>query len=125
MVPPVQSPLTIADYCSAMSRHEIETNREYQRSDKVWPPAARSFLIETILLGYPVPKIFLFQKVDHVLTKRCGGRDATNFLSSVDGTHNQRLDHTRDGSIKPIISDKSQTCPETPASIAGVTRRVW
>ncbi|MGH9425644.1 MAG: DUF262 domain-containing protein, partial [Terriglobia bacterium] len=30
----------------------------------VWPPAARSFLLETILLGYPIPKIFLFQKVD-------------------------------------------------------------
>lgn len=64
MVPPVQSPLTIADYCAAMNRHEIAPNNEYQRSDKVWPPAARSFLIETILLGYPIPKIFLFQKVD-------------------------------------------------------------
>lgn len=64
MIPPVQSPLTIADYCAAINRHEIAPNNEYQRSDKVWPPAARSFLIETILLGYPIPKIFLFQKID-------------------------------------------------------------
>lgn len=64
MVPSIPSPITIADYCAAMGRHEIVPNNEYQRSDKVWPPAARSFLIETILLGYPVPKIFLFQKVD-------------------------------------------------------------
>jgi len=56
--------MTIADYCVAMQRGEIEINAEYQRSDKVWPPAARSFLIETILLGYPIPKIFLFQKLD-------------------------------------------------------------
>jgi hypothetical protein len=47
-----------------MDRGEIITNPEYQRSDKVWPPAARSFLIETIMLGYPIPKIFLFQKLD-------------------------------------------------------------
>jgi len=60
----VQSPMTIADYCAAMNRHEIVTNPNYQRSDKVWPPAARSFLIESILLGYPIPKIFLFQKTD-------------------------------------------------------------
>jgi hypothetical protein len=59
-----QSPMTIADYCAAMDRREIRTNPDYQRSDKVWPPAARSFLIESILLGYPIPKIFLFQKTD-------------------------------------------------------------
>lgn len=64
MIQTVQSPLTVADYCAAIDRHEIAPNNEYQRSDKVWPPAARSFLIETILLGYPIPKIFLFQKTD-------------------------------------------------------------
>lgn len=60
----VQSPMTIADYCAALDRKELEANPEYQRSDKVWPVAAKSFLIETILLGYPLPKIFLFQKTD-------------------------------------------------------------
>jgi hypothetical protein len=56
--------MTIADYCAAMERREIVTNNEYQRSDQVWPPVARSFLIETILQGYPIPKIFLFQRID-------------------------------------------------------------
>jgi Protein of unknown function DUF262 len=60
----VPSPMTIADYCAAMQRNEIITNKEYQRSDLVWPPVARSFLIETILQGYPIPKIFLFQRTD-------------------------------------------------------------
>ena len=60
--------ITVADYCQGMSRHEIIVNRKYQRSDKVWPPAAKSFLIETILLNYPIPKLFLFQKTD--LTSR-------------------------------------------------------
>jgi hypothetical protein len=39
-------------------------DRDYQRSSKVWPPAARSFLIDTILLGYPMPKISLYQQTD-------------------------------------------------------------
>lgn len=56
--------MTVADYCIAMNRHEILVNREYQRNDSVWPPAARSFLIETILLDFPVPKLSLYQKTD-------------------------------------------------------------
>ena len=55
---------TVADYCQAMINREIIVNRNYQRSDKVWPPAAKSFLIETILLNYPIPKLSLFQKTD-------------------------------------------------------------
>ena len=60
---------TIADYCSMVHRGEIRVNRDYQRSDKVWPHAAKSFLIETILLGYPVPKLSLHQITD-VKTRR-------------------------------------------------------
>lgn len=56
--------MTVADYCQAMARHEIDVNRDYQRSDKVWPPAAKSFLIESILLNYPVPKLSLHQVTD-------------------------------------------------------------
>ena len=56
--------ITVADYCQAMIRMDIIVNRDYQRSDKVWPPVAKSFLIETILLDFPIPKLFLFQKTD-------------------------------------------------------------
>ena len=59
-----QSPMAVADYCAAMDRLEIKSNDTYQRSSKVWPPAARSFLIESIILGFPLPKIFLFQNTD-------------------------------------------------------------
>ena len=55
---------TVADYCAAFGRREIQVNRDYQRSDKVWPLAAQSFLIETILLGYPIPKLSLHQITD-------------------------------------------------------------
>lgn len=64
-----QTPFNIGDYCQAMDRSEIIVNHIYQRSPKVWPPAARSFLIETILLGYPIPKLSLFQNTD-IKTRR-------------------------------------------------------
>ena len=52
-----------------MRNSAIVVNHDYQRSDKVWPPAARSYLIETILLGYPIPKLALHQTTD-LKTKR-------------------------------------------------------
>lgn len=52
--------MSVADYCAAMDRNEIVVNKEYQRSDKVWPDPARSYLIESILLGYPIPKFYLY-----------------------------------------------------------------
>ena len=58
------SNFTVAEYCQQMAENKIIVNREYQRSGKVWPPAARSYLIETILLGYPMPKMALYLKTD-------------------------------------------------------------
>jgi hypothetical protein len=55
---------TIAEYCEQMRQNKIVINRDYQRSSKVWPPAARSFLIDTILCGFPIPKLSLYQKTD-------------------------------------------------------------
>jgi len=60
----VSTNMTVADYCAAMERGEIIVNKEYQRSDKVWPSIARAYLIETIILGYPIPKLSLYQKTD-------------------------------------------------------------
>jgi hypothetical protein len=56
--------MIITDYCAAMDRREISVNPKYQRSDQVWPNTAKSFLIETILLGYPIPKFYLHQITD-------------------------------------------------------------
>ncbi|MEA2682260.1 MAG: hypothetical protein QOK05_588 [Chloroflexota bacterium] len=39
-------------------------NRDYQRMPGVWPLEAQSFLIETILLGYPIPKLTLYEHTD-------------------------------------------------------------
>jgi hypothetical protein len=56
--------MTIADYCRSMDRKEIIVNKDYQRNDQVWPPVARSFLIETVLKDFPIPKLYHHQKTD-------------------------------------------------------------
>lgn len=58
------STVTVADFCRGLARKEYSVNRNYQRSDAVWPQAAKSFLIETILLDYPVPKLSLHQRLE-------------------------------------------------------------
>nr|ALS90301.1 protein of unknown function DUF262 [uncultured bacterium] len=58
------SQMTVVDLCDAIDRGDITVNKDYQRSNRVWPPAARSFLIETILLGYPMPKLYMSQVTD-------------------------------------------------------------
>lgn len=55
---------TVTQYCRGMQRNEIVVDETYQRSGKVWPPAARSFFIETIFLGFPIPKLTLSQHTD-------------------------------------------------------------
>lgn len=56
--------LNVSDYCAAFQRNEIVVNRDYQRSDRVWPDAAKSYLIESILLGFPIPKFYFNLKAD-------------------------------------------------------------
>ena len=55
---------TVQDLMAAIERRELRVNREYQRSDSVWPDAAQSYLIETILLEFPIPKLALHQVTD-------------------------------------------------------------
>jgi hypothetical protein len=56
--------INVQDYCAMHERAEVSINSNYQRSDKVWPRPAQTFLMETILLGFPIPKLFLHQKTD-------------------------------------------------------------
>jgi len=60
----ISTNVTVADYCIDLDRNEVIVNRQYQRSDQVWPDPAKSFLIESLLLGYPIPKLSLFQRLD-------------------------------------------------------------
>lgn len=58
------SPMSVADYCNSMKEKSIIVNSDYQRKDGLWNAPARSFFIESILLEYPIPKIFVYAKLD-------------------------------------------------------------
>lgn len=55
---------TIAQLRTAIEDKHLTINRDYQRSDEVWPVFARSLLVETVLLGYPMPKLIIRQRTD-------------------------------------------------------------
>jgi len=71
---------TIADFLEWHEKRQLELNPEFQRGS-VWPLAARTYLIDTILRRLPIPKIYLRTRVD-LETKR-------SFREVVDGQ--QRL----------------------------------
>ena len=54
---------SVNDLFTWWTNGELELSPYFQRR-KVWSPQARSFLIDTILAGYPIPAIQIRQKVD-------------------------------------------------------------
>ncbi len=60
----VANPMTVADYCRGLNERGIFVNQDYQRQGDIWSKQAQSFFVESIILGYPIPKIFLYQKLD-------------------------------------------------------------
>lgn len=58
------SPMTVADYCHDLNNKKIIVNDKYQRKEGLWTSQAKSFFIESILLEYPIPKIYLYANTD-------------------------------------------------------------
>ena len=54
---------TIADFLKWHDDKELVLNPKFQRGS-VWSPQARTYLIDSILRGYPIPKILLRTEVD-------------------------------------------------------------
>lgn len=47
-----------------LSRRELVVNSGYQRGSGIWPEGPSSYFIDTILSGYPFPKIYLYEFMD-------------------------------------------------------------
>jgi hypothetical protein len=56
--------MTIADYCTLLERNEVAVDRTYQRSPEIWTNHSKSYLIETILRDFPIPKFAIHQITD-------------------------------------------------------------
>lgn len=58
------APMSVADYCHDYNSGKIVVNDQYQRNVGLWTSQAKSFFIESILLEYPIPKIYLHVRID-------------------------------------------------------------
>ncbi len=83
---------SINDFVEWDSAKQLELNPQFQRRP-VWTEKAKSFLIDTILRGKPIPKIFIRQKIN-VSTK-------TSMREVVDGQQRLRtiLSFIKDGFV--------------------------
>ncbi|MGB9914697.1 MAG: DUF262 domain-containing protein [Candidatus Bathyarchaeales archaeon] len=63
-----QTPYTIGDLHEWYKKGSLILQPKFQRR-KVWSSKARSFLLDTIVRGLPVPKLFIRQQID-LNTKR-------------------------------------------------------
>lgn len=58
------APSSVGAFCQAMEENLVIVNEEYQRNAGIWNSYARSYFIESILLQFPIPKMFLYAKTD-------------------------------------------------------------
>lgn len=54
---------SINDYLEWDNNNQLELSPKFQRNS-VWSDNARSYLIDTIISGYPIPKVFIRQKLN-------------------------------------------------------------
>jgi hypothetical protein len=58
----VRTDMAVADFAAAYERNNMVVNLDYlQGSDRASLDAAKSSLIETLILGFPLPKLSLYQ----------------------------------------------------------------
>jgi hypothetical protein len=55
---------SIAELVDWLKRRELVVNQEYQRGGGLWPTAAKSYFIDTILKEFPFPKVYFHERVD-------------------------------------------------------------
>lgn len=58
-IQPAPDQIRLAELVDLLDRRIIRVNPAYQRSGKIWPARAKSFLVETVLLGMPIPHVLL------------------------------------------------------------------
>ncbi|RLC83391.1 MAG: DUF262 domain-containing protein [Chloroflexi bacterium] len=59
-----QSQYTIAEILEMFKKKDIVINKSYQRGAGLWPDTAQTYFIDTILEGFPFPKLYFYQSFD-------------------------------------------------------------
>ncbi|MCC5956500.1 MAG: DUF262 domain-containing protein [Natronohydrobacter sp.] len=55
---------SIMEILAMLDRRELVVNRDYQRGSAIWPNGPSSYFIDTILEGFPFPKIYMYDIFD-------------------------------------------------------------
>ena len=63
------STYSIAELDEMLARKDLIVNRDYQRGSRLWPVGARSYFIDTILTGFPFPKLYFYEYLDRSARK--------------------------------------------------------
>jgi len=58
------STYSVAELRDMLNRKDLLVNSTYQRGAGLWPSSARSYFIDTILMGFPFPKLYFFETLD-------------------------------------------------------------
>ena len=58
------STYSVAELRDMLGRKDLVVNSTYQRGAGLWPPSARSYFIDTILMGFPFPKLYFYEALD-------------------------------------------------------------
>jgi hypothetical protein len=60
---------SVAELVDWFKNRVLVVNPEYQRGGGLWPPAAKSYFIDTILRDFPFPKVYFHETVDKATRK--------------------------------------------------------
>src|SRR4051812_23102608 len=58
-ITPTHREISLKELIAQLRNQSIQINPRYQRSGQIWPARAKSFLVETVLLGMPIPRVLL------------------------------------------------------------------
>src|SRR5690606_8579245 len=58
------STYSIVELRDMLNRKDLLVNNSYQRGSGLWPTSARSYFIDTILMGFPFPKLYFYESLD-------------------------------------------------------------
>lgn len=58
------STYSVAELRDMLGRKDLVVNSSYQRGAGLWPSSARSYFIDTILMGFPFPKLYFYETLD-------------------------------------------------------------
>lgn len=99
-------PVSIGEWISMYERKELDIHPEFQRFYR-WTPSQKSSLIESILLGIPLPPIFVSQRSDGVWDVVDGLQRLSTIFQFVG-----ILKDENDSDIDPLVLEKTKFLPD-------------